>query len=740
MAGLLKGIRKAQAGPRDGNGGAFGNTGDLARQRLELFASFEESGTGWFWTTDSAGNLTYLSERIAEHFGKDASAMLGMPFVALFRRSLGREEGAQRSLPLMMAGQKAFSGLTARAGIPGTEIVWSVSGRPQFADDGTFTGYRGFGMDAVAPAAAGEQNPASDDNDPLTGLIGRQRMIHRLNSLLAAFRAAQRSCGLMVIDIDHFGEINERLGQSAGDDLLREMGQRLRGAVDSQCEIARVGADEFQIILPDLDDRGRLGEIAKKIITLLSQPYSLAGGRTVVGASIGMAIAPYDGINREELVRSAAIALDAAQSRGGGQFSFYSNDLQSDVQTRANLAGELKEALGKGEISLRYQPIVDAGNDRIVGFEALMRWHHPERGDVPTAEFLPLAKDNGLILTLGEWALRTACEDALQWPDKLRVVVNISSAELANEGFPRIVASALATSGLAPHRLELDLGESVFLSECGATDGALRTLGKLGVRLALDDFGTGLVSFEHLSRMPFDCVKIDRGFLRGAVKPESRNAAVIGAMVALADAMGMETVMEGVEALDELDLVRAKGVRNVQGFVYCAAMPQDEVCARLRQDGDTIRPTGPRWQREERRTLLRKMHVIHEDHCYDVTLRNLSRTGAMIEGLADVPVGTEFVLDFGEGQLAVATVRRAYEDSQGLEFENALVDDGAGGLCTRHRVSPYALAAAGMPLAMLPPGQYPLFKNPNEGTGFTMPRFARMNRHAEHLGQIGGEG
>ena len=734
MAGLLKGIRKTSTEGTGQSGEAR-----ASQRRLALFAGFEDSGVGWFWTTDAQGNLTYLSEKVAELFGKTASEMLGMPFVALFRRTLGREESKQRSIPLMMGGQKPFVGLVVRAGIPGTEIVWSVSGQPLTAGDGSFQGYRGFGVVEAAPIEGAASQENSEDIDLLTGLVSRQRMVHRLNSLLAAFRAAQRSCALVAIDLDQFGEINDKLGRSAGDDLLREVGQRLRACVDSHCEIARVGADEFQIVLPDLDDRGRLGEIAKQLITMIAQPYSLAGGRTVIGASVGVAIAPYDGINREELVRSASIALDAAQSRGGGQFSFYSNDLQSDVQSRARLASELGDALGKGEISLRYLPIVKAVDDEIIGFEAQMRWDHPERGQVPEEEFLPLAHEIGLILPLGEWALRKACEDALQWPDKLRIVVNISSAELANEGFPRLVASAIATSGLAPHRLELDLDESVFLSECGSTDGALRTLRKLGVRLALDEFGAGLLSFENLSRMPFDAVKIDRGFLRGAVKPDSRNAAVIGAMIALADALGMETVMEGVDAMDELDLVREKGVNHIQGAVYCSAMPQDEVIQRL-TDSLILPPSGPSLQREERRTLFRKLHVIHEDHCYDVTLRNLSRTGAMIEGLADVPTGTEFVLDFGEGQLAVATVRRSFEDAQGLEFEQSLVDDGAGGLCTRHRVSPYALAAAGMPLAMLPPGKYPLFKDANEGAGFTMPRFAKMNRRADHLGHFGTEG
>lgn len=741
MARILNKIRE-QVGPIAGSANSVvtSATSDISEKRLQLVADFEKSGMGWFWSTDADGNLTYLSAPVAQCFGKTPEEILRSEFLPLFRSVKDAGRDSQRTLPLMMRGRKPFTNLTVRPAITGKEILWTLSGQPQFDAKGAFLGYNGYGADITEDRRSDDEKSRMAVSDSLTGLSNRHSMIQRMNSMLAAFRAAKRSCALLMVDLDRFKQVNDTLGHAAGDDLLRQVAQRLKSVLDSQFEIARVGGDEFQILLPDVDDRGRLGDIAKKIITVISQPYTLDEGRAVIGASVGVAVAPYDGIDREELVRSADLALYAAKGGGRGHFRFYSSDLQSDAASRTHLAGELREALGKNQISLHYQPIVNVEDNSVVAFEALMRWNHPERGDVPPAEFIPLAEQNNLIVSLGEWALRTACEQAMQWPEKLNVAVNVSSAELANEGFARMVGTALDSSGLPPERLELDLGESVFLSENGTIETTLRALRKLGVRLSLDDFGTGLLSFQHLSRMPFDKLKIDRCFLPGAVDPNSRKAAIIGSMVALAEALDMDTVLEGVESLDELELARQKGVSNVQGFVYLPAVPQAEVCERLRENGCALEPSGPGKQRDERRKLFRKVHVIHEDHLYDVTLRNLSRTGAMIEGLADVPAGTQFVVDFGEGQLAVATVRRVHDDSQGLQFETPLVDDGAGGLCTRHRVSPYALAAAGMPLAMLPAGHYPLFDKSDTKPNFSMPRFARTNKMAAHMGQLGVDG
>jgi hypothetical protein len=291
---------------------------------------------------------------------------------------------------------------------------------------------------------------------------------------------------------------------------------------------------------------------------------------------------------------------------------------------------------------------------------------------------------------------------------------------------PAIVASALAASQLAPDRLELEITESVFLGDSDKTQEMFEALKKLGIRLALDDFGTGYSSLGYLQNAPFDKIKIDRSFVRGATERGNRNAAIISAIVSLARALGMETTAEGMEAQDTLSLMRELGVSHGQGYIYAKPLDNDMVATRLRDRALELTPDGPATHRSDRKTLLRKVGLIHEDHRYEVTMRNLSKTGCMVEGLIGVPLETEFVLDFGESQLAVARVRRSEENRQGLEFEIPLISDGSEGLCTRHRVSPYVLAAAGMPLASLPPGQYPLVGQGSENKSFTLPRFAQV--------------
>ena len=355
---------------------------------------------------------------------------------------------------------------------------------------------------------------------------------------------------------------------------------------------------------------------------------------------------------------------------------------------------------------MHYQPVVRSSDNVVVGFEALMRWNHPERGPINPGVFIPIAEESNLINQLGEWAIRQACADAAHWPGDLRVAVNVSAHQFTLDSLPSIVTNALASSGLNPGKLELEITESVFMADAEEVDLMFKRLKKIGVKLSLDDFGTGYSSLGYLRKAPFDKIKIDQSFVRGCTDKDNPSAAIITAIVSLADALRMETTAEGVEALDELALVRQLSATNVQGFIYSGAVSQEEVLEKLNSGDLTYQPTGPAKHRAERRSLFRRVGIIHEDHRYEAVLRNLSRTGAMVEGLLEVPIGTELVVDLGEGQLAVATVRRSHEATIGLEFETPLIRDGNDGLCTRHRISPYALAAAGMPLQALPPGYY----------------------------------
>ena len=695
-----------------------------------IFRTYEQAKLGWFWSTDVQGRLTYVSQHVVKELGEDVGNLIGQPFAGIFGLERDGERAGQRTLPFLLGTHTSFIELTASATGRADGRWWAISGLPQMDAAGEFSGYHGHGRDITETLRSERDASQLAMYDSLTGLANRHHMAGRLATTLTAYQVAKRSCALMMLDLDRFKQVNDTLGHQAGDELLKQVAQRLKRVVDETCEIGRLGGDEFQIVLPDADDRGALGELGHKIITMLSQPYSIDGARCVIGASMGIAIAPYDGLESEELVRNADLALYAAKGAGRGQYRFYSSDLHSVAEERRQLEEDMRDALAKGQMRLAYQPIVALGENRITGFEALLRWEHPERGNISPALFIPIAEEAGLIGALGEWALRQACVEAAAWEGNARVAVNVSPIQFANVALPSLVASALAASQLAPDRLELEITESVFLGEGADTQAMFDALKRLGVRLALDDFGTGYSSLGYLQKAPFDKIKIDQSFVRSATEPGNRNSAIITAIVSLANALGMETTAEGIEARDTLDLMHSLGVSHGQGFIFSRAINQDKVPELLSTGSLELSPDGPSTHRSDRKTLLRKVGLIHEDHRYDVTMRNLSKTGAMVEGLIDIPRGTRFVVDFGEGQLAVATVRRSNGTRMGLRFDVPLISDGAEGLCTRHRVSPYVLAAAGMPLAALPPGHYPLVGQ-GENRTFSLPLFAQADAQGE---------
>ncbi|HEX9806189.1 MAG TPA: EAL domain-containing protein [Alteraurantiacibacter sp.] len=675
-----------------------------AHERLAMLNDFEESGLGWFWATDSQGRLTYISDSAARKVGMKRDRLIGSQLTSLFVCDTIAQAEGERPLVFMLNSHSRIVEKSVQLSCD-KEIWWSVSAKPKLDSAGNFLGYRGSAKDVTTSRASERDASRLAEYDSLTGLANRHRMVKRLETTLSAYKAAKRSCALIMIDLDRFKQVNDTLGHPAGDELLKQVAQRLLRIVDKRGEIGRLGGDEFQVILPDIDDRGTLGELAARIIQMISQPYSIEGTRAIIGTSAGIAIAPYDGIDSGELAKAADLALYAAKGGGRGQYRFYSSDLKDEAEERREIEEELRDALHRGELEMHYQPFVGAEDHMVKGFEALMRWNHPERGPVSPSQFIPIAEEGNLIIELGKWALRKACEDAKSWPADLRVAVNVSAVQFSMADFPNVVANALALSGLDPRCLELEITESVLV-DTDAVNEMIKQLRGLGVRLSLDDFGTGYSSLGYLSKVRFDKIKIDQSFVRGSTEAETSKSAIISAVVSLGRAMDMEITAEGVEAMDELALVKDRGATHVQGYIFCKAITQQEVVEKLASGDFGYEPHGPEKHRSDRRTLLRRVGVIHEDHHYDAVMRNLSKTGAMIEGLLNVPVGTDLVLDLGGGQLAVATVRRSEETVQGVEFETPLISDGADGLVTRHRVSPYALAAAGMPLAALPPGHY----------------------------------
>jgi len=690
----------------DGQRGFFGMIGSrIGKQRgdaaanlhtheaLLLLQNYEESGQGWFWSADAKGRLTYITDSVARLMGRTTANLLGTAFTDLFLPIDSHGE-RQRTLPFLLTKQSKFDEMPLRSAFDGDDRWWAISGRPQFDGGGKFTGYRGSGTDITEQRRSAEDASRLALYDSLTGLANRLNISKKLETTLAACSQQQRSCAIMLLDLDRFKQVNDTLGHPAGDALLKQVADRLLKIVGDKEMVSRLGGDEFQILLPDVEDRGKLGDMAADIIASLSQPYSVEGSRCIIGASVGVAIAPFDGLSSDDLVRNADLALYAAKDNGRGRFSFYSSDLHTAAEDRRALEGDLRDALVRGEMALAYQPVVNSKSNVVTGVEALVRWTHPDRGLISPSVFISIAEEADLIWKLGEWVLRKACEDATRWPGDMRVAVNVSPIQFANEDLPKIVAHALAVTGLSPNRLELEITESVFLGDSAETSRMFKALKGLGVRLALDDFGTGYSSLGYLQSAPFDKIKIDQSFVRGATVPGSRNGAIIAAIVALAEALEMETTAEGIESLDQLDLVRKLNVSHVQGYVYSKPVPQAELLEHAEAGSWTIKPAGPARQRNDRFSLFRKVGAIHDNHRYNVVMRNLSTTGAFIEGILDVPVGTRFVIDFGEGQLVTATVRRSMKHQQGVEFEQTMVSDGNGGLCTRHRVSPYLIAAA----------------------------------------------
>ena len=689
-----------------------------AARRVELLDSFEAAGLGWFWATDAQGRLIYLSQNAALKLGWNDGEAIGKPLGDLFMTEQDDDPNrTERPLAFLLSARNSISQLNVRLAVAGQEVWWEIAGKPQFDEAQRFTGYRGSAKDITRSRESQRDAERLAQYDSLTGLSNRHRMTKRLSATLAAYRNSKRSCALLMLDLDRFKQVNDTLGHPAGDELLKQVAARLGRIVGDKGEIGRLGGDEFQIMLPDIDDRGALGELGQRLIQMISQPYSINGARAIIGTSVGIAIAPYDGLDTEELVKATDLALYAAKGGGRGQYRFYSSDLQDGAKHRRQVEEDLRDAITNSELSMHYQPLICAKTHTVQACEALMRWEHPERGSISPGVFIPVAEEIGIIKEMGDWALREVCRQAKEWPVDLRVAVNVSAIQFSHDDFAQVVKNALHYSGLSPDRLELEITESVFLGDADRSQRMFAELKDLGVRLALDDFGTGYSSLSYLRTAPFDKIKIDQSFVRGATEEGNNNAAILSAITGLAAALKMDTVAEGVEAEDELALVTERGATLIQGHIFSRAISHEELLERLEQGKLKYEPRGPAKYRADRKRVFRRIGLIHEDSRYKVVMRNLSKTGAMIEGLLDVPQGTDIVLDLGGGQLAVATVRRSKGSMQGVEFETQLISDGADGLCTRHRVSPYQIEAAGRPLAALTQDAYSMMVAEQLGSG-----------------------
>lgn len=642
----------------------------VAARAEDILRSFEETGQGWFWETDRRGLITYISPKAAMALGKSSDEIVGRPLSEIVDPTQSAAD-AERTLAFHLSARSAFHDVEVRAASTGDERWWALAGRPVYDSYKNFCGFRGHGTDLTEKRRSEQQVSRLAHYDSLTGLANRVQMSQALEQILAAPSGRERACAVLMLDLDRFKHVNDTLGHPAGDALLKQVAQRLERAIGGAGRCGRLGGDEFQVIVPGHQDRSTLGHMAQEIINSLSQPYSITGQSVVIGASVGIALAPEHGLTSDALIRNVDLALYAAKDAGRGVYRFYAEDLHAAAEERAELEQDLREAIAKGELELHYQPVVFAANEKIVGFEALMRWNHPKRGWLSPAKFVPIAEDAGLIDRMGQWALRTACADLARWPRSIRCAVNVSALQFANPELPTIVANALAHAGVAPSRLELEITESVFLNDNAGTDAMFKALKRVGVRLALDDFGTGYSSLGYLKKAPFDKIKIDRSFVQGATEEGSRNGAIIASITSLAEALHMDTTAEGVETLDELELVRLLGCSHIQGYIYFKPMNAADATALV--SGDLVAEAdGPQCARVPRQNLLRKVTVIHNNNRLNATLRNISESGAMIEGLWNMPAGSAMRIEFSDDKSVTAQVRWSRENRVGVEFHEPL--------------------------------------------------------------------
>jgi diguanylate cyclase (GGDEF)-like protein/PAS domain S-box-containing protein len=415
-------------------------------------------------------------------------------------------------------------------------------------------------------------------HDALTDLPNRVLFREQLDQALARVGRGEL-LSVLYLDLDLFKHVNDTLGHPVGDVLLKAVADRLRECVRGIDSVARLGGDEFAVIQASIERPSDAVALATRIGEALRAPYRLDGHEVMIDVSIGIAIAPLDATEGEELLKHADMALYAAKGAGRGTYRFFEPEMNERMQSRHELERDLRQALAGGEFELHYQPIVNLRDNSISGCEALLRWNHPTRGMVPPVEFIPVAEEIGLINPLGEWVIRTACATAATWPDHVKVSINLSPAQLKGDSLLPIVLDALADSGIPSSRLDFEITESVLMKDTFATLHTLHQLRELGVRIAMDDFGMGHSSLSYLLSFPFDTIKIDRSFIRGV--PNGGNAlAIVRAVASLANCLEMATIAEGVETERQLDMVRTLGCTEMQGFVFSPPRPAAEI-ARL---------------------------------------------------------------------------------------------------------------------------------------------------------------
>jgi diguanylate cyclase (GGDEF)-like protein/PAS domain S-box-containing protein len=545
----------------------------LEEQNERLDAALTNMSQGLCMFDDEA-KLVIFNPRFAEIYGLPADKIMpGMTTRELMALAFGPGKAGDVDPEGTLALQQSF----IREGKAGSVVERLTDGRSISISHQSMPG-RGFVVtfeDITERLRAEEKIKHLAHYDALTDLPNRVMFYERMDSILNHLRRSE-TIAVLSLDLDHFKAVNDTLGHPIGDRLLQAAAERMRSCVRAEDIIARLGGDEFAIVQVPSEHPTDVTALAMRLIEVIGAPYDLDGHQMIVGASVGIAIAPNDSDEPDVLMKNADLALYRAKADGGGVYRFFEVEMDARMQARRALELDLRKAIVNGEFELYYQPIIDVKTGQITGCEALIRWHHPERGMIEPLDFIPVAEETGLIVPLGEWVLRQACAETVRWPKHVTLAVNLSPAQFKSRNLVQTVISALAASGLSADRLELEITELVLLQDNEGAFAILHQLRELGIKIAMDDFGTGYSSLGYLRSFPFDKIKIDQSFIRD-LPTKGDSVAIVRAVVGLSSSLGITTTAEGVETKEQLASLTSEGCNEFQGFFFSPPRPAADV-------------------------------------------------------------------------------------------------------------------------------------------------------------------
>jgi diguanylate cyclase (GGDEF)-like protein/PAS domain S-box-containing protein len=544
-----------------------------------LLRDFDQQASHWLWEINTNGKFVNVLENFAGIAGLTIAELEKMTIAKLASNSSAQSH-ATEALIQAIKNRESFADINIRVSVRDENYWWSMTGTPDFDDAGSFLGYHGVGSDITREKTSSERIEFLAHHDVLTGLYNRAHFSELLNQNVSRLERYGVTFSLMFLDLDYFKTVNDSYGHPMGDKLLIEVAARISKVMPANAPVARLGGDEFAVIFPDSLSADRLKQFADATLQEITTPFEIDGEKLQIGVSIGMALAPHHGTRPDQLLRNVDLALYRAKESGRNSYCVFEAGMDSVARERRALEFDLRYALEGDELELFYQPFVSAKNNQPLGFEALLRWNHPIRGQISPAEFIPIAESTGLIGSIGEWVIGEACRNAATWPEHLRIAVNLSALQFSKDRVVEIVTESLAASGLNASRLELEITESLLIDQPDDAISKLQHLKSLGVSIAMDDFGTGYSSLSYMLKFPFDKIKVDKSFIT-AVKSENAAGDVLRTIASLGKSLKVQMTAEGVETLEQAEFLKALAFDQLQGFFYSKPLRASEIPALL---------------------------------------------------------------------------------------------------------------------------------------------------------------